>query len=196
MDAGPDQTITLPDSAVLDGTVSDDDLPTPPGAVTTTWSMVSGPLPVTFGDSSAVDTTASFSVGGTYELKLEANDGDLITYDTLIITVQPENQAPYVFVGSDQIITLPDDANLNGTVTDDGYPTPPVITTTWSMESGPGTVTFGDASAVDTTASFSVVGTYVLKLEADDGLLTNDDTLTVIVEPVFILYFPIVMKSQ
>jgi hypothetical protein len=37
VDAGADQTITLPDSAALNGTVTDDGLPDPPGLVTTTW---------------------------------------------------------------------------------------------------------------------------------------------------------------
>ena len=64
VDAGPDQTITLPSSANLNGTVTDDGLPNPPGTVTTTWSEVSGPGAVTFGDASAVDTTASFSAAG------------------------------------------------------------------------------------------------------------------------------------
>ena len=65
VDAGPDQTITLPSSANLNGTVTDDGLPNPPGTVTTTWSEVSGPGPATFGNASAVDTTASFSASGT-----------------------------------------------------------------------------------------------------------------------------------
>ena len=42
VNAGPDQTIVLPSSASLDGTVGDDGLPNPPGAVSTTWSRVSG----------------------------------------------------------------------------------------------------------------------------------------------------------
>ena len=75
MAAGPDQTITLPNAVTLDGTVSDDGLPTPPGVVTTTWSQVSGPGTVTFADAAAVDTTASFPVDGTYVLRLTADDG-------------------------------------------------------------------------------------------------------------------------
>ena len=46
---------------------------------------------------------------------------------------------------------------VDGTVTDDGYPSPPTaVTTTWTQVSGPGTVTFGNAAAVDTTAAFSI----------------------------------------
>ena len=56
-----------------------------------------------------------------------------------------------------------------------------MVTTTWSQISGPGTVTFADATAVDTTASFPVDGTYVLRLTADDSLLTAFDELTVTV---------------
>jgi hypothetical protein len=85
--AGPDQTINLPSNASLDGTVTDDGLPNPPGTVTTTWSKVSGPGTVTFGDPNAVDTTASFSVEGDYILRLTANDSALSSSDDISITV-------------------------------------------------------------------------------------------------------------
>ncbi len=48
-------------------------------------------------------------------------------------------------------------------------PLPGSLTTTWTKVSGPGTVTFGSASAVDTTAEFSAAGSYVMQLEADDS---------------------------
>ena len=89
VNAGPDQTLVLPASAALDGTVSDDGLPSPPGAVTTTWSMASGPAPVTFQNANAVDTQVSFTVAGTYLLSLTANDGALGTPDQVQITVLP-----------------------------------------------------------------------------------------------------------
>jgi hypothetical protein len=44
-------------------------------------------------------------------------------------------------------------------------------------------VSFGDANAVDTTASFSASGVYVLRLTADDGQLTASDDITVTVNP-------------
>jgi hypothetical protein len=50
VDAGPALAVALPAAASLDGTVTDDGLPNPPGAMTTTWSQVSGPGTVTFGD--------------------------------------------------------------------------------------------------------------------------------------------------
>ncbi|MDH3453136.1 MAG: hypothetical protein OEN20_12025, partial [Gammaproteobacteria bacterium] len=93
------------------------------------------------------------------------------------------NQAPVVDAGPPSLtVTLPNDAALNGTVTDDGLPIPPgAVATLWSQVSGPATVSFGDAGALTTTASFPVDGTYVLRLSADDGEITDFDELTVTV---------------
>ena len=49
--------------------------------------------------------------------------------------------------------------------------------------SGPGTVSFGNPSAIDTTASFTTTGTYVLRLTANDGALSAGDDVTVTVNP-------------
>ncbi len=96
----------------------------------------------------------------------------------------PTNQAPQVNAGSDQTITLPASANLSGTVTDDGLPNPPgAVTITWSKDSGPGTVTFGNASAASTTATFGADGVYILRLTANDGALPASDTVTITVNP-------------
>jgi hypothetical protein len=97
-------------------------------------------------------------------------------------TSTPSNVAPSVNAGPDRTVTLPASASLDGTVTDDGRPAPPAaVTSTWSKVSGPGTVTFAAPSAVDTTASFSAAGTYVLRLLADDSAATAADTVTVTV---------------
>ncbi len=370
--AGPDQSTVLPDAASLDGTVTDDGLPDPPGAVTTSWSLASGPGPVTFGDPSAVDTTVTFSAAGTYVLRLTAGDGEATVVDDVTVQVAavgadnvtevrvrtgsddaeqavsgftglsssdlelttdgstqqvvgvrfaglqvprdatvttawvqfrtdeasagasamvvraeaaddtptyqassgnvtsrsttsasvswsppdwqvvgesgaaqrtpdlaalvqavvdrpgwvpgnalalqfsgtgrrtaeayeggasyapllhveyavdgsggggPVNVAPVVSAGADQGVVLPGSVSLDATVTDDGLPDPPgVVSTGWSVVSGPGPVTFADAAAVDTSASFSVAGSYVLRLVADDGELGGADEVTVVVQ--------------
>jgi CubicO group peptidase (beta-lactamase class C family) len=115
--------------------------------------------------------------------------GSTITTDTndpaWVSFEPPTNQAPEVSAGSDQTIILPTDTvNLDGTVTDDGLPNPPAaFTTSWSKVSGQGTVTFGDANTVDTTVTFSVVGTYILRLTADDTELTAIDEVMIKVDP-------------
>ena len=108
-------------------------------------------------------------------------DQVLLTND-LSLVPGSGNQVPSVSAGPDQTVTLPNSAVLNGTVTDDGLPNPPAtVTTTWIKVSGPGTVTFGNANAVDTSASFSVAGTYVLRLTATDSALSANDDVTITV---------------
>jgi hypothetical protein len=119
------------------------------------------------------------------------NDGKLFK-----VTI-PRNAPPFVDAGLDQTIALPNSASLDGTVIDDGWPKPPgSFTTDWSKVSGPGLVTFGDASVVDTTASFDTPGTYILNLEADDGgahLVNDQVTIEVLAEPLKV-WLPLVIK--
>ena len=67
----------------LDGTVSDPE----DDALTTTWSVVSGPALVEFGDSSLVDTTATFTANGSYTLRLTANDASGTTSDDIVVQI-------------------------------------------------------------------------------------------------------------
>ena len=91
------------------------------------------------------------------------------------------NLAPVVEAGANQAITLPANVtSLSGTATDDGLPAGS-LTTAWSKVSGPGTVTFANAAALATDATFSMQGVYVLQLSATDGLLSGSDTVTVTV---------------
>ncbi|MGH3135746.1 MAG: cadherin domain-containing protein [Gaiellaceae bacterium] len=92
----------------------------------------------------------------------------------------PSNLPPVVNAGLDRAATLPASAALDGTVSDDGNPMPPSLTTTWTLVSGPSTVTFGNANAVDTTASVPIPGIYVVRLTANDGqyAVSDDVTLT------------------
>src|SRR5437879_5705767 len=94
------------------------------------------------------------------------------------------NLAPVVNAGADQVITLPSIANLTGVAIDDGQPNPPgALTTTWSQVSGPGTVSFSNASALNSTATFSASGAYVLRLTVPDGALAAIDDVAVTVNP-------------
>jgi hypothetical protein len=184
VNAGADQVITLPAAANLVGTVTDDGLPNPPGAVAATWSKISGPGTVTFANATSSSTTATFSRAGIYVLRLTGSDGALSTVDNVVIGVMPApvNRAPVVNAGADQTITLPAVANLVGTVTDDGLPNPPgAVVTTWSKVSGPGAVTFGDPMALSTTATFTTAGSYVLRLTANDGALSVTDNIGITV---------------
>ena len=98
VNVGPDFDITLPASATLDATVTDDGLPIPPGKLITTWTTQEGPALAVFANASSVDTTASFPTAGFYILRLTAYDGELTSYSDLWINV---NVAPPSAAGID-----------------------------------------------------------------------------------------------
>ncbi len=184
--AGPDQTIALPDLASLNGMASDDGLPSG-SALAYVWSQVSGPGTATFALPNSTTTSVNFSLPGTYVLRLAASDSELSATDdlTVVVNQQPStNQAPQVGAGLDQSLTLPTNTiNLTGVVSDDGLPTGASVTSTWSVISGPGIVTFATVNAPSTTATFATAGTYVLRLTASDSVLTSSDDISVTVMP-------------
>ncbi|OVE75448.1 hypothetical protein BVX97_04530 [bacterium E08(2017)] len=72
----------------LKGLVSDDGLPSTPGAVTSVWSIVSGPPNAVIQDVNSLETAVTFDQLGTYVLQLEAGDGTLLGTDQLKVTVK------------------------------------------------------------------------------------------------------------
>jgi hypothetical protein len=74
--------------------------------------------------------------------------------------------APAANAGPDESVSLAMGTQLQGIVNFTG--SPPVIQ--WRQYSGPGTVTFGDATLTNTTANFSAPGVYTLMLSADDSV--------------------------
>ena len=99
--AGPDQALALPMTATFLGLATDDGLPSPPGLLSITWSNVSGPGVVTFSNSNAPITTATFSATGVYQLRLTGNDGAAIRNDDVLVTV---TNAPGPQINSASII--------------------------------------------------------------------------------------------
>jgi len=85
VNAGANQTVVWPAAANLDGTVTDDGNPS--GTIAVAWSKVNGPGTITFANSNALATTASFSVAGNYQLQLVADDGQVTTVDSVAVTV-------------------------------------------------------------------------------------------------------------
>jgi hypothetical protein len=128
------------------------------------------------------DNAAVFVITGTGTRSAESFEGNRVGAPKLVLEYRTDkNTAPSVVAGTDASVKLPANASLDGTVSDDGLPEPATTTTEWSQVSGPGTTTFGNAAAVDTTASFSMAGTYVLRLMASDGVLSGQDDVTVTV---------------
>ena len=99
------------------------------GAVTTTWSRVSGPGTVTFGDAGAVDTSGDVLGGGDVRVAALGDRRCATVSDDVTVEVSaasPGNQPPSVEAGTVAPVQLPGSASLDGTVCDDGLPDPPV----------------------------------------------------------------------
>jgi FG-GAP-like repeat/Calx-beta domain len=85
--------------------------------------------------------------------------------------------------GQNETTTINTAAVLTGTSTyNDPSATQP-LATTWSVVSGPGTVTIENSHALSTNALFSATGTYVLQLAGTDGILSSSSTVDVTVVP-------------
>ncbi|MGH2689550.1 MAG: PKD domain-containing protein, partial [Actinomycetota bacterium] len=106
----------------------------------------------------------------------DENDGRI--FEVAVPPITPGNLPPQVDAGPDLALVLPAVAVLDATVSDPLVPAGTLVVE-WSQLSGPGTVSFGDPLAVDTTASFFAAGTYVLRLTADDGELFLGDEVVV-----------------
>lgn len=136
--------------------------------------------------------TYDIFVDGVHQVKLNAygsqatltiNAGTAAAYTVeLQEGIKDANTAPIVNAGADQSIILPDDISLKGTASDDDLPDG-TLTAAWSLVSGPGTATFADAGALNTTATVSTAGDYVFKLQVSDSELSSEDTVKVTVAP-------------
>jgi VCBS repeat-containing protein len=188
VDAGPDQIVTLPDAAILDGTATDDGLPNPPGALITTWSLTGGPGNVTFNDSSALNPAANFSLAGDYVLRLTANDGELITFDEVAITVNANNNPPGP---GDDLYSTNEDQNLSiaapGMLTNDSDPDgdPLTITTTPITPPSSGSLSLNSDGSFSYTPNpnFNGDDNFVYKV-CDDSQLCTTAKVTLIVNPI------------
>lgn len=131
----------------------------------------------------------AFSLRGSGERVADSYEGDsagaprlTIVYESGSGSQSSANAAPVVSAGLDQTVSIAGTATLSASVVDDGQPIPPgSVSLEWTTVSGPGPVTFGNADSEDTSATFTAPGAHVLRLSADDGQLSSNDTVTVTV---------------
>jgi len=116
-----------------------------------------------------------FQISVSGGLQIEASS-DSDVFESGIEVLPIPNEAPIVDAGSDKTILFGETAHLDGVVDDNDE-----VSSEWSVDLGPGEVTFADGSVPLTTATFSEVGYYVLRLSADDGDLSGSDTMSVTV---------------
>ncbi|MGL4500460.1 MAG: PKD domain-containing protein, partial [Planktothrix sp.] len=95
---------------------------------------------------------------------------------------EPVNYSPVVSAGFPQFISPKNSVELYGNVTYLGDSKD--LKTQWKKITGPGTVTFTNATNPNTKAEFSQPGTYVLELTATGAKYSSQDQVTVQVNSV------------
>lgn len=94
--------------------------------------------------------------------------------------VDPSNTPPTVNAGNDTTVEENTNITLNGSGSDVEGP----VTFMWSVLLSPGVVTFNDMTSPTPVTSFSIVGTYTLRLTATDNSgVSSFDDMQVIVTP-------------
>ena len=92
VDVATNLTVPVVTPIEITGTVTDDARPIPPGNVILTWSQLSGPLPVTLTNTSALTNTVLFTQSGDYVFRLIADDGQVKIFNDLPVTVVEPTQ--------------------------------------------------------------------------------------------------------
>ncbi|MCA1800307.1 MAG: hypothetical protein LC650_03350, partial [Actinobacteria bacterium] len=146
-----------------------------PSVGTGTWSVVSGPGTAVFSpDANTPGATVTVSDYGSYVLRwTEINGGVCISTSEIIADFEKVAAA-----GTDMDLCGSLSANLNGNV-------PAVGQGTWTLVSGPGTVSFTPGiHNPGAVATVSTYGTYVFRWTIDNGgLCSTSDEVTVIYNP-------------
>ncbi|MDP4251922.1 MAG: DUF4082 domain-containing protein [Bacteroidota bacterium] len=165
--AGTSQTISLPASSVtLDGSGST-------GSITSyAWTQVSGPNAAAITTATAVTTTVTGLIQGTYVFQLSVNGGSSTSQVTITVNPAPP---PVANAGSNQSITLP-----ASSVTLDGSGSTGTISAyTWTQVSGPGTSLIASPATASTAVTGLIQGTYVFQLSLNGGVSLSQVTITV-----------------
>lgn len=133
------------------------------------WTQLSGPNTGTFGSSTALTTTFTGLITGTYSLKLLATDNNTATIaDTLQVIVNATTPPVVSILPSPATITEPaSSVSLSGSATTSGGAT--ITSWLWFRRSGNTVYNITSPTSQNTTITGLQPGTYVFELDATDS---------------------------
>ncbi len=181
--AGVDKTITLPTNSVsVTGIATAGTNP----VASTTWNMLAGPSGWTNSNPSSLTTTFGNLVQGTYTAVFSVIDNIGSTASDLMnIVVNPAvivHTPPVANAGGNKSVTLPiNSVSITGSYT---VGTSPVVSTSWTVISGPAGSTNSAPTSLTTTIGSLAVGTYTVRFRVLDN--TGDTgvaTMQIVVNP-------------
>lgn len=188
-DAGRDQTLSLGDTAYLDGSGSSD-----PNDLLLTFSWTFAELPpdsllddadILYRDTATAELTPD--VVGTYSLDLTVDNGVATDEDSMDVHVLQADVSPVADAGPDTSVMLGDEATLDGSASYDPDDAPSALSYLWSLVARPEGSTLGSPDIVDAdqpiahfTPDFE--GTYVARLNVDDGAAVGGDNTAIVAD--------------
>ncbi len=169
-DCGPDQTVALGDTVILDGTASSD----PEGdALTFLWRVVSpGGTPIALSDPETPRPSFLVQEHGDYPITLVVNDSHLDSEpDTCRVSTL--NATPTANAGSDLTAHVGDTVVLNGSASTDPDGDP--LTYHWALIAAPAgsAAQFSDIGALQPVIVIDRPGSYAIWLVVSDGELDS-----------------------
>ncbi|HXB33669.1 MAG TPA: hypothetical protein VNV35_09615 [Puia sp.] len=167
VNAGSDQTITLPTSSVnLAATASE----TNGTIVSYKWVQLSGPSTSTIVSSGSASTAVNGLVAGVYTFQITVTDNSGVTAtDVVKVTVNAAivPGPPVVSAGSDQTITLPTNSvTLTATASETNGT---IVSYKWVQLSGPSVSTIVSSGSATTGVNGLVQGVYSFQITVTDN---------------------------
>lgn len=179
-DAGPDQTVAVNASVILDGSASHD---AENNALTYQWALTGKPAgsAATLANATTAMPNFTADVAGQYIGQLIVNDGTASSApDTVIVTAGTGNTAPVANAGSDQIVGINTTVVLDGTASRDADGN--ALTWKWALTAKPA----GSAAALSDPTSarpsflLDKAGEYVAQLIVNDGTIDSQPATVMI----------------
>lgn len=174
-DAGPDQSITLPENKLtLEGSATDAD----GSIVSYEWNKLSGPF-VNIKDRKSRTLSLRDLREGTYRFRLNVKDNEgAKDHDEVLVVVHPApevNEKPVVDAGKDKTVTLPlKEVSLAGGASDEDGD---VVAYRWKKVSGPDGLEMQGENSAELRLRKLEQASYVFALTAedDDGATASDE---------------------